>query len=92
MGNQTSRNGNSGIAAGAMRRAVIDWNTADRNGFGMNAEDTGLFFFDLNDSEIAHNTASRNVVGIDLFGGPQRFLSATAWSTTLQTTTRSSAS
>ncbi|MDQ1477945.1 MAG: hypothetical protein QOE62_3174 [Actinomycetota bacterium] len=68
-GNDTSRNGNVGIAAGAMRRAVIDWNTADRNGFGMNAEDTGLFFFDLHDSEIDHNTASRNIVGIDLFGG-----------------------
>jgi hypothetical protein len=68
-GNETSRNGNVGIAAGAMRRAVIDWNTAGRNGFGMNAEDTGLFFFDLRDSEVAHNTASRNIVGIDLFGG-----------------------
>jgi hypothetical protein len=67
--NQTSRNGNIGIAAGAMRQAVIDWNTADRNGFGMNAEDSGLFFFDLSDSEIAHNTASGNIVGIDLFGG-----------------------
>jgi hypothetical protein len=68
-GNQTSRNGNIGIAAGAMRRAVVDRNTADQNGFGTDAEDTGLFFFDLIDSEIAHNTASSNVVGIDLFGG-----------------------
>ncbi|MDQ1519485.1 MAG: hypothetical protein QOI55_558 [Actinomycetota bacterium] len=68
-GNETSRNGNVGIAAGAMRRAVISWNTADRNGLGTNADGAGLVFFDLNDSEIAHNTASRNILGIDLFGG-----------------------
>jgi nitrous oxidase accessory protein NosD len=35
----------------------------------MDADDTGIFFFDLHDSEIAHNRASHNVAGIDLFGG-----------------------
>jgi hypothetical protein len=68
-GNETSRNGNVGIAAGAMQHAMIDHNAANGNGFGMQAEDTGIFFFDLNDSVIAHNTTARNVVGIDLFGG-----------------------
>jgi hypothetical protein len=67
--NETSGNGNVGIVAGSIGGAVIDRNTAARNGFGGDADNSGLFFFDLHDSEIAHNRASHNVAGIDLFGG-----------------------
>jgi parallel beta-helix repeat protein len=67
--NETSGNGNVGLVAGSIGGAVIDRNTAARNGFGGDADNSGLFFFDLHDSEIANNRASGNGVGIDLFGG-----------------------
>jgi parallel beta-helix repeat protein len=67
--NVASGNGNIGIAAGAMHRARIVGNTAAANGLTANAQDTGLFFFDLHDSLISGNRANRNAVGIDLFGG-----------------------
>ena len=69
LGNEATRNGNVGIAAGAMQHARIVGNTANANGFGTQADHAGLFLFDLNTSEIRENTADRNVVGIDLFGG-----------------------
>jgi hypothetical protein len=52
-----------------MHRARIIGNTAAANGFIPNAQDSGLFFFDLHDSLISGNRANRNVAGIDLFGG-----------------------
>jgi hypothetical protein len=67
--NAASGNGNIGIAAGAMHGARIVGNLVVANGFTANAEDFGLFFFDLRDSLISGNRANRNAAGIDLFGG-----------------------
>jgi parallel beta-helix repeat protein len=61
--NRAVGNGSAGIAVGAIRRGRVLGNTATENA------DDGLFLFDLQDSLVRGNHASRNYTGIHLYGG-----------------------
>jgi parallel beta-helix repeat protein len=63
VGNDAAGNMSNGFVVGAISDAQIRDNTLTGNGF------TGLFMFDLLNSNISHNQGHANGVGIDLEGG-----------------------
>jgi parallel beta-helix repeat protein len=62
-GNHAGNNVSNGLVVGAVSGARIEGNTLTDN------NDSGLFMFDLLNSQVSANRAGGNTVGIDLEGG-----------------------